>query len=135
MKIDGTTVSFDLYDLCLGAKPDQLAAVADAMALNPAIRKNVVDSLLEGITEQESMPNDSDTDPERKRLIVGQDVLRDERIRHLETQERRLTERLTECERVNHAVWNVYHNTRDSQWMLRERIYNALTSKPESAKL
>jgi hypothetical protein len=129
MKIDGTTVSFDLYDLCLGAKPDQLAAVADAMALNSAIRKNVVDSLLEGITEQESMPNDSDMDPERKRLIVGQDVLRDERIKHLENQERRLTERLTECERVNRLVWDVYHSTMQSDWIAKDRIYNALTSR------
>jgi hypothetical protein len=126
MKMDGTTVSFDLYDLCRWANADQLAAVADAMALNPAIRKDVIDSLLEGITEQESMPNDMD--PERRRLIVGQDVLRDERIKHLENQERRLTEQLAEAERVNRLVWDLYHSDHNSQWLSKERIYNVLTS-------
>ncbi len=126
MQIDGTKLTFDLYDLCRYATADQLAAVADAMALNPAIRKNVIDSLLEGITEQESMPNDMD--PERARLIVGQDALRDERIKHLENQERRLTEQLTESERVNRLVWDLYHSDFNSKWLLKEHVYNALTS-------
>jgi hypothetical protein len=128
MQIDGTKLTFDLYEVLRNVTPEQGAVLADALALNDAVRKNVIDIMVDGVTDLESWPSSDLTDDERKRLIVGQDEIRDRRISHLEIENSSLTTRLAEAERVTRAIWDVYHNTMQSDFIAKSRIYNALTS-------
>ena len=84
MKITGTVIEFDLYEVLRDAKPEHAADIADALSLNDAIRKNVIDSIVDGMTDMGSGPSWGEADAERKRILEALPQMEQDRIARLE---------------------------------------------------
>lgn len=133
MKIDGTTISFDLYEVIQGATPDQCRDIADALSLHHDVRKRVLDSLLEYETDLHSTPDWGTLDSERKRLLEAHGQMTDDRISKLEFDLKSTTCRLAEKSAIVSRLWDLYHRAPQSQRFFRDELYAVLTAIPPEA--
>lgn len=122
MKIDGTTLSLDIYELIRMLPKEQCDIIADALAMNESVRKHVVDAILRGYTDHESSPTWDDLDAERKRLIEGVSELVDHRIARLESALSLARKHEAELRDKIGKLWDLYH----SNMLNRQTFYSAM---------
>ena len=113
MKIEGTTISFDLYEVLREATPVQAADIADALSLHDAVRKNVVDSIVEGATAMQSGPTWDEADAEHKRILDALPQMEQDRIARLERKAARAAEKIAKLEAIISACWALCDDTHD----------------------
>jgi FMN phosphatase YigB (HAD superfamily) len=100
MNITGTTISFDLYEVLRGATPVQAADIADALSLHGAVRKNVIDSIVEGATTMQSGPAWDEADAEHKRILEALPQMEQDRIARLERKAAQAAEKIAKLEAI-----------------------------------
>lgn len=122
MKIDGTTLSLDIYELIRMLPKEQCDIIADALALNESVRKHVVDAILRGYTNHESSPTWDDLDAERKRLIEGMSELVDHRIARLESAANVAQDHEAKMQAKIDKLWELYHGN----MLNRQTFYSAM---------
>jgi hypothetical protein len=134
MQIDGTKITFDLYDVLRNATPSQCADIADGLALNDAVRKCVIDSLIDGVSELGSSNGWHADDEDRKRILEARGELTDRRIAVLESDLRIERDKVRRLEAIERALWNWYHESgRGEVSLLSRRIRDVLEAKAPAA--
>lgn len=69
MKIEGTTISFDLYDVIQNCTEARCLEIIDAMSLHADVRRFVLDHLLDGETQFQSRTDWAGEIADRKRIL------------------------------------------------------------------
>jgi hypothetical protein len=128
VKIEGTTIIFDLYEVLRGATPEQCNDIADALSLHDDVRKRVIDSIIDGETDLHSSNTWDATDAERKRILEAHAQMTDDRIRHLECGLRIAEASLLRRDEQAHRLWDIYHIAQRTGCLLApEALYRVLT--------
>ena len=104
IKINGTEITFDIYDTIASSSAEWRAEIADALSLHDDIRKNVIDSLLLGTTEMRSSNTFDGMIEDRKRVIDGLQEIKDDQIAALECNLSIATKRLKAAEDAHRRV-------------------------------
>ena len=127
MKITGTVIEFDLYDVLREATAEQCRDIADALSLNDDVRRNVVDSLLNYETDMHSGPTRDAADVERKRILDSLTQITDDRIAKLESDLAWSQKQLAEKEATISRLWALTDRT--PRAIYKEELFVALTGK------
>jgi len=127
MKITGTVIEFDLYDVLREATAEQCRDIADALSLNDDVRRNVVDSLLNYETDMHSGPTRDAADGERKRILDSLTQIADDRIAKLESDLAWSQKQLAEKEATISRLWAL--TDRAPRAIYKEELLVALTGK------
>ena len=127
MKITGTVIEFDLYDVLKEATAEQCRDIADALSLNDDVRRNVVDSLLNYETDMHSGPTRDAADVERKRILDSLTQITDDRIAKLESDLERSQTQLAEKEATISRLWAL--TDRATRAICKEELLVALIGK------
>lgn len=113
MKIIGTVIEFDLYEVLREATPAQAADIADALSLHKDIRRNVIDSIVDGSTAMQSGPSWNEADEEHKRILDALPQMEHDRITRLERKLQQEREKVAQLEAVISACWALCDETHD----------------------
>ena len=120
IKINGTEITFDIYDAIGNSSAEWRAEIADALGLHDDIRKNVIDNLLLDTTEMRSSNTFDGMIEDRKRVIDGLQEIKDDQIAALECNLSTATKRLQAAEEaIRRVVALCYAATDDGHTLVR----------------